>query len=328
MARAESLLAQVPDGAPKRVLVLGDHLARREIEPRGITTPAGAIVHLADVRAGDGGVARVDDDPWAALPRATGGLLFEAAAPTIPIATAPDRRAIEEVFLEWARPVRLDRMVWRVPGMAAALHEEPRALEEGDSISYRAVQDSLPTSATIEGELWSRRFAKTIAPTANEAKLWSALVFGSDMQRELSDEESRVLAHAGGAVSPFTSYLATEPGVRPWSDEGGRGEGICLCWPIGAIGRGADLGTPDAFRIPDYQRVFASWMRRAVRTCGAEGRTSIVAETTRGEIVDVAVVVHGDVPDGSQAECVREATWALELPDELGHPHLDLRVAL
>ena len=59
-------------------------------------------------------------------------------------------------------------------------------------------------------------------------KLWSALVFGSNVLDELSEPEMMTLAMKGGAVSPVTSYLAIEPGVRP-STEGldwGTGQGF------------------------------------------------------------------------------------------------------
>jgi hypothetical protein len=326
-ARAVSLLASVPASAPKRVVVLGDLLTRRGVEPTGIATPPGAIVHLASVSDGGPSVQRVDDHPWAALPRSTGGLLFGRSTWQRPAAAAIAQARFVGDFLEWARPVQLDHMVWRVPG-SLGWGDAPGVLPEGGSVSYSELQAELPSEATIEGELWSTRIAKTISPSESEGKLWSALVFGTDMERALSEEEMGALAHAGGAVSPVTSYAVKGPGTRRSVEVRQRREGICGCRFPEPIGMGTGPSTEHRFLAPDYHRVFASWMKRSVRECGGEGRTRISAETTAGEIVVVHVEVEGDAPDGSQAGCVREATWALELPDELGHPHLDLKASL
>ncbi len=330
VARAAILLARVPTRVPKRVIVLGDLLARRGVEPTHIAPPPGAIVHVASVTSSGASVRRIDDHPWAALPRATGGLLFRATAPHGAARRATDREVVEKAFLEWARPVRVDHMVWRVPG-SPGWGEDPGVLEEGESVTYRAVQPTSPTSATLEGELWSRRLEKTIVPSSSEGAVWSALVFGTDLVHDLSDDEVRSLARAAGAASPATSYVVAGPGVRRSrtdDDIRERFEAICCKGFPGVYGRGSGPEAHHRFLAPDYQRVFAAWMKRAVRRCGAEGRTRISAETTLGEIVDVHVDVSGDAPDGSQASCVREATWALELPEELGHPHLDLRATL
>src|SRR6185503_12383532 len=69
-------------------------------------------------------------------------------------------------------------------------------------------------------------------------RLWSALVFGSPLVWELSEPEMMTLALKGGAVSPVTSYLAIEPGVRPSTDglEEGRGFGHSARSPMLRMG--------------------------------------------------------------------------------------------
>jgi len=58
-----------------------------------------------------------------------------------------------------------------------------------------------------------------VKPDTSGEQLWSALVFGSPAMYELNEQEQMTLAMKGRAVSPVTSYLAIEPGVRP-STEG------------------------------------------------------------------------------------------------------------
>jgi hypothetical protein len=331
VSRATALFAKAPTAAPKRVVVIGDLLARESLEPGKIKAPLGSIVHLATIGVGNAAdVRRDDDDAWAALPRSTGGVLFHATAPSGPRRTWSDAASVEQAYLELARPVRIDRMVWRVPGVDPALGEGAGLLEEGASIEHRGIQAKLPANATIEGELWSKRYEKKIFASASEGKLWSALVFGTPMVHELSEPEMNVLARAGGAVSPVTSYLAIEPGVRPSTEgldhgigegSGGRGEGIGL-GNIGTIGKGAGSAPPD------YKGIFASLMAGAVKKCGATGQTTIDVETTIAEVVDVAVKVSGDTRDRARATCVTEATWAVELPEVFRPQRLDLSVSL
>ena len=263
------------------------------------------------------------------MPRATGGLLFRAGAPTLAVTGARDREEIEHAYLELARPVRIDRMVWRLPGVDPALGEEAGRLEEGETIEHHALQAKLPANATIEGEIWSKRYQKKFFASASEGKLWSALVFGTPMVNELSDKEMDVLARAGGAVSPVTSYLAIEPGVRPSTEGleegGGRGFGIGL-GSGGTLGHG--FGTAGGRIAPDYRGIFASLMRDAVARCDAKGRAHIEAQTTRAEIVDVTVTVSGDGGDETRSSCVTEAAWALELPDDFRGAFEDLDVSL
>jgi hypothetical protein len=65
------------------------------------------------------------------------------------------------------------------------------------------------------------------------SRVAAAFVFGEDRHGELSREEMLALAFFGRAVSPVTSYLAIEPGVRPSR--------------IGIVGRGEGSGTGAGF---------------------------------------------------------------------------------
>jgi hypothetical protein len=331
MARASALLATAPSGVAKRVVVLGDLNTRHALAPARIAPPLSAVVHVSTVYASSGAtVSRDDKSPWAVLPRATGGLLFSTSAPSQRPASAEERAELDATFLEWARPVRLERVSWHLPGTSPALGTRNPVLAEGASIQHLALQAKLPPSATLEGELWSKPYRRTVHASASEGKLWSALVFGTHLMHEMTEPEMNLLARAGGAVSPVTSYLAIEPGVRPSTE--GLEEGQAFGGGAGRLGGSHRIKRPfvrmGSVKPPDYERVFASLLRDAVKTCGAEGRATITAETTHIELVDVSVVVSGESRDGARASCVREAAWALDLPPVFGPRHLDLKIAL
>jgi hypothetical protein len=162
---------------------------------------------------------------------------------------------------------------------------------------------------------------------AAESRLWSALTFGNDLLGQLSEPEMMVLARHGRAVSPVTSYLAVEPGVRPstegFEEDGGLGALGGSGYGDGAGGLG---GSYCRARVP-FDR--AAWLRQALagarRACGYAGRVSIEVETTRAEVVDVPRV-QGD--SSGDRRCLEEAAWSLELPSDFSAEHDDYEIAL
>src|SRR6185295_11972668 len=92
-------------------------------------------------------------------------------------------------------------------------------LAEGASREFLAVLAKSTLTGEVKGELWTQPVHLTFSRDETAAKRWAALVFGTELLHQLSEEEMMVLARQGGAVSPVTSYLAIEPGVRP-STEG------------------------------------------------------------------------------------------------------------
>src|SRR5690606_36548026 len=158
-------------------------------------------------------LARDDDHPWQPVARATGGLVWYAPADADPSAAEDLRQAYEE----WVRPLRLDRL--EVDTYSDVELEVPEALAEGEALTGLAL-DAVPVQrVTLRGELWAEPVQRTLTVSTPAAQLWSALVFGSELLGQLSEAEMMPLALYGGAVSPVTSYLAIEPGVRP-STEG------------------------------------------------------------------------------------------------------------
>ncbi len=123
------------------------------------------------------------------------------------------------------------------------------------------------------------------------------------------------LAMRGHAVSPVTSLLAIEPGVRPSTEGldgigeggGGIGEGFGL-GSLGTIGHGAGGGF-------DRGAFLAAALKRGADACGGAGRSlEVDLETTRDEVVDVPSVVVRGAPDTKLTACVAETAWALDLP--------------
>ncbi|MCA9587012.1 MAG: hypothetical protein KC657_16775 [Myxococcales bacterium] len=315
LTKADAILSA--SAAPaRRVLVLTDTLTREELTPAKLGAMpwrSGAVLHIAHVT--DGGapsLARDDDSPWRTLPRRTGGLFWTAA--TTPQVDTKARNTFEE----WARPRRIDRLVVR--GVTVEL-PSVASLAEGASIEALEVAQRATTGVAVLGELWSRPVTYAFAPTDAENKRWAGLVFGSALYDRFSEPEQMKLAMRGGVVSPVTSYLAIEPGVRPsnegldWSltgtgeGGGGRGEGIGL-GTIGALGRGS------AFR---HEAWLEQRLRAAAARCGiTSGVVSIKVESTLDEIVHVRDAAGGDA---KQRACVEERMWEVDLASEFVIEH-------
>ena len=155
-------------------------------------------------------------------------------------------------------------------------------------------------------------------PNAAQNRLWAALVFGSSLKNDLSEKDMMTLALAGKAVSPVTSYLAVEPGVRP-STEGlepgalgtiGHGEGG------GGSGQGIGLGSLGTLGHFDHQAYLQHELAASWSECGGGARKlELRLDTTGLEVVDVpSSVVTGAGGSTGVEQCMTEAAWSLELP--------------
>jgi hypothetical protein len=311
IATADGLLAHAAP-ATRRILVLTDLRMRSRLSPeRFAATPlkSGAVVHLATMRSGSPELSRDDASPWAELPRASGGLLWLATAED------PLDPGGREVFEEWARPKRISRLeVSGLPSDFAA----PEELVEGQGLEHFAMASAPSGKLELGGELWSRPIRLSVAPSADEGRRAAALVFGSPVLGELSEKEQLVLAMIGRAVSPVTSYLAIEPGVRP-STEGLQPDEAA--WGIGSgSGMGSGYGGASGVRMGagprvDPQQFLNSAMTAAWKRCGgSKGEAEITIETTLSEVVDVTGVALTPPGDPRLVSCLREEAWLLELP--------------
>ena len=311
LARADTIL-QASSATAKRVLVVTDTLTRSELTPDKVgaaSWKSGALVHLAVVVNGGTSMTRDDDSPWARLPRRTGGVFWNASA------AGNVDTAARSTFEEWARPKRIDKLI--VSGLTGSF-VAPSELDEGAGIDHFAIADAATSRVDITGELWSRPIHSSTTPSAEQGKLASALVFGSTLWSQLTEPEQMTLALQGGAVSPVTSYLAIEPGVRP-SNEGldwgtvGHGSGTSGGQGFG-MGHGR-LGGSHAGRDVDKNAWLAGQLRGFVRTCAPKAsEISAKLESTLDEVVDVGAVELGPTRDAKAEACVREAIWNLALP--------------
>ena len=296
---ADAILASARSQT-RRMLVLTDRETRSAFGAdafAALTLRSGAVVHLADVAAGVDQLARDDADAWAKVPRRSGGVLWHAVADT----GAP------EVFEEWIRPKRIDRL--RVDGLQDP--EVPDTLPEGERFEHFAFATQRAASVVLRGELWSQPVSYVTQSSDAEVRRWSALVFGSSLMDELSEQEQLHMAMRGGAVSPMTSYLAIEPGVRPSTEglsleesgSGGGGHGFGL--GLGAVAMRGHPGLrfdPMAFLRSELGAVW--------RACGGSGRAQVKLETTEDEVVDVIEVQSAG---GKNVECLREGVWGVDL---------------
>lgn len=205
--------------------------------------------------------------------------------------------------LELVRPTRIEQLV--VPGFTV----EDDVLHEGDGL--RLMRDTAsapaPGTLTLTGLVWSDPVRLAVAATPRFSAYTAAFVFGADAHGGLSEAEQRTVVFQGKAVSPVTSDLATEPGVRPsviGLEGGGTGWGTIGSGSYGTtgFGMGGGAGPPDLADLIDTSACVAQ-----VRPAQAWS-VALTVETTADEIVDVVA------PAGPLATCLAEAAWTLRLP--------------
>lgn len=309
---ADRLLASSDPGRPRRVVLVTDGRGRAGLTParlRAATSTSGAVVHIGILGDGEPSLERDDEHPWARALEPNRGLVWYASNDSV----KPDKA--RRVFEEWARPLRLHHFGLAVPNLdlQGAEEELPPELAEGQGVEALLVEKHVAPRLLAEGRLWTERVSIAIERDVSREKLWSALVFGSERLHELSEPEMMTLAMKGGAVSPVTSYLAIEPGVRP-STEGldwGTGQGFGF-----GSGRLGGSHTTVAPLILSTER--RDFLRDAIakdwRRCGGRpGGATVELETTLAEIVHVESVTLAD-PEPLLERCLTEAVWDLVLP--------------
>jgi hypothetical protein len=316
LARADALLAALPAGTPKRILALTDARTRAELLPEFLRTKlqkSGALLHVGLVGEGSTELSRDDQHAWATLTRPTGGLVWHAG---IDLADPDEDK--RRVYEEWARPVRIDKLAIHAQGVDYPKYDDP--LDEGEGIEDLRISTTPVSSVEVTGELWATPLRKVAMPDAAEGKLWAALAFGSDAFHGMTEEEMLPLAMHGRAVSPVTSYLAVEPGVRP-SIDGLEEDGLGV-WGIGAGGGGGVKGiTLIEHGLIGTRFDKQAYLRRALENgfaaCGGRGRKAEVRlETTLRETVHVRATLEGATStDDTLRGCLEEAAWGLDLPD-------------
>ena len=295
---------------PTRIVALTDARLRSSFVPRVAARELAsasrtAITHLVIPEPGDAATLRRDDGhALAGIAAAQRGVLYAAVAPEAD-------KSLAAQMLGLVRPVAIDNFKVRGIDLSGAA-ELPGSLREG--VGYRAMLASAdPTRrVVVSGKVWARTLHRVVEPSERFDVATAAFVFSEDEHHELSHEEMRTVAFKGRAVSPVTSYLATEPGVRPsvdGLDEIGEVIGMGGSGLIGHGGGGGGRGIP----LPRLGDLLAGALARCVQVHAPPRGWGLAleVETTGPEIVDVTVTRATHAP---LRECVVAAVWALELP--------------
>lgn len=334
LAAADRLLAGERPGRERRIYLLSDLLTRSRLAVASLAPlTRRAVLHVGTLSEGDPALEPEPQGAWTKLARSTGGLCWKGQAR----AEGIDASTMTAVYEEWVRPTRLHALA--VEGLAAVQRASdrddsdfapsnatlPAELREGDAFDYLGLPFEKPRQVSVRAELWSRPVRTVLASTPQSERLSSALIFGDALQAELSPREMMTLAMRGRAVSPVTSYLAIEPGVRPSTEGleemgtggGGTGEGTLGLATIGTIGKGGGW---------DPQKLLRVLLAQAREVCKlGDKKVSATIQTTYHEIVDVPrVIVAGD----GDAGCILEAIWSWALPGEFSDERADYELEL
>ncbi len=310
---AASLLA-TRKGALRMVLTTDNRLRGRwtnDLALAGLAAaPAGAVVHVVEANPEGFAVELTRDD---AHPLAPLALTHHGIAATVVGLGIGDKRLSERV-LGLVRPVRIDHFAIGGLDLVNGKYDQsiPAVLDEGAGLRVVVAAATAPDKVELTGMIWGDKFRRVVTADAAFSKAAAAWVFSEDDHQDLSHEEMMTVAMMGKAVSPVTSYLATEPGVRPsviGLEEGLAGFGVGS--GMGGMGMsgvgGVPLPPPDPMTL--LARAAAACVKRHQPAAG--WAVHLDMETTGHEVVDVVPGAGATTPVGA---CLLEAVWALPLP--------------
>ncbi len=295
---------------PRRIIVMTDHLLRSSLaEPKVAAVldsiPSDIVVHVIRPHLDDDDrvtLAREDQNPLATIATKHHGIYTELAGmPTTIEKLAPTEKLLVPVILELVRPTRVEKLV--VDG-GFTLAET--TLHEGEGLRLFAKGKTAPNRVTLSGVLWSDPVKKQVFVGDAFSRSTAAFVFGEDEYHDLSEAEQLKVAFMGRAVSPVTSYVAYEPGTRPSTIGLGR---------YGTLGHGSGsgsgygAGTGALRKVPNLASMIDTKACVAQHKPAAGWKVQLSVETTRDEIVDVAVTGGA----GPLATCLLESTWQVRL---------------
>jgi hypothetical protein len=318
LERGLQLAAEALHGrrGPARVVAVTDARLRTRFRnamaDQALTgAPQSSVTHLViPEQSVEAAIRRDDAHALAPIASHNRGVLYFASAPD-------GDKSLNSQVLGLVRPISIDHFTVRgVDLKEADAADLPTDFREGTG--YRAMlKVADPTRrVVISGKIWATPFRRVVEHTPHFDEATAAFVFSEDMHDDLTREEMLTVAFAGKAVSPVTSYLATEPGVRPSVDglelvgtgRGGGGAGF----GVSGFGLGGAGGPPPP---PSFHALLSA----AATACAARHpapagwRVGLAIETTGLEIVDVDVATSHDASPALRT-CIVEAAWALELP--------------
>ncbi len=313
---------------PARIVVITDGRMRRGFEAaRTVTALAGlprhAVVHVVDRTRGTGAPyeMREDDHDLAPIAAAFGGMAVTIGG------GADDPLLVAEVMLGLVRPIRIDGVQVHGAGLAETASLVPDVIVEGAGVRAMALDAAAPDRVRVTGKIWGRTFERVVARDRGFTRTLAALAFGHEVMDELTDDEQRGAAVLVGAVSPQTSYLASDDDRRPlvadpdaYAGLGLVGHGVSCCGGRASVSCCGGLHGRRA-RVrerPAFESMLAAWLRGPALLCArAHGlddiAVGVTVETTGDEVVDVAV---DGAPDDTVAACVADAAWELRLTRE------------
>jgi hypothetical protein len=286
---------------PKRIVVLTDELVRPALTPvmalakLAVVVPD-TVVHVVgiDRLTEPSRLARDDDAAFASLATSHHGMFVRTGAGAA--------HAFDRTILSLVRPTSIDRII------AAGL-DAPSTIDEGSRLLIVNHAKTAPSRVVIAGQLWSDPIRIDAIASDAMSRATAAFITAENDVDELTRDEQMAVALAGHAVSPVTSYVAYEPGTRP-SRLGFRGNGVEGGVEGGVVGGDFyDMATAATIKRADLAAMLGAMID--ARACFATDKreVALVIDTTRSEIVDVAVVGSADPAD----RCVVEATWRVRL---------------
>ncbi|MCA9627354.1 MAG: VWA domain-containing protein [Myxococcales bacterium] len=309
---------------PRRVVLFTDTLTRSSLTPgklKGRLRRSRALLHVVDVTLGRSALTRDDAHALSPVAATTGGVMWHGGFDDSDVS----RHDAEELV----RPLRLHSPELTAPGVPADVLPSAQELSEGQAIGLTELVSVPSGFVRLQGKLWQESLARTLSPDAAQSKRWAALIFGQELYSELSEPEMMSLATFGGAVSPVTSYLAIEPGVRPSTEGiewGSSGTGM----GGGGSGRGISVRGGAGVRSFDTQAWLIKALTPALQRCSIQ-KASLRLESTLDELVDVdsqAVIVSGRAKPGVARQCLESAAWALDLPADFRRLRQTFRLRL
>jgi hypothetical protein len=329
LGRAADLLGDASKRDARRIVLLSDFETASRLRPDMLASTVArskAIMHLVDVTAAESPeLYRDDSHDWSSLAAGSQGVLWYANAPT-EWDDDEQRTLGHDVFEELARPVRIDQLALTVAGLPEdfgyCCSGYGGSLDEGEGIDELVLVETPATQLSrlvVNGIVWNKPLHETAKPSVAAGDRWSALVFGSELVWELSEPEMMKLAMRGGAVSPVTSYLAIEPGVRPSTEglETWEAGGLALSG-TGGGGSGSGIGIGASSPSFDKQGWLEGELRDGWVRCGGRGSAGAVAlETKTNEILEVALTQTN--ADAKRQACMEQVVWSVELPSRFDH---------
>lgn len=330
LAQADAMLAKTPTGTAKRILLLTDTRTRAEVTPEMLKaklTKSGALLHIGVISGTDQStVIRDDSHTWNAVTRPSGGLVWHASINT----NEPNDKDDETVFEEWARPKRIHQFSVRPRGLENEQLSFPGTLDEGQGIEDLRLPTSSVDSVEITGELWATPIKKTFTRDDAEGQRWAGMFFGTSEYSSITEKEMMPLAMLGKVVSPVTSYLAIEPGVRP-STEGlddAEGSGIGFGSGFGS-GSGRLYGAAGAHYPDEKESFLRRELAKGLAKCGGQGRKATASlETTVVEIVAVKASIEGEAAGSALTTCFEESAWDMWLRGDFRAAHETFTITL